>query len=356
MSTNLPTDISLTGLNFTRAREGRSLRAYQDVVGVWTAGFGLTNYDKGLPWVIKKGLTITEQQAEWYLLHSLRTNYLPAVRRALEGGTYAHPQGTVDGGTDFHYNTGGIAKATWPKALKAGDLDGARTSLLSWNKAGGKVVSGLVSRRAANWKQISAEDYGHLTGPAIIEPRSATDSHEVMRGTAGLLTAFPTDPGDTSSGTVLTHEDIPEPTTHAPGVLMMGDSGDEVSGLQRDLSKAGYPTIATGRYDQATYDSVFAFQEAHPNLSADGKVGPATAATLKRAIMMRDAAGNITKVGLPTIPTAWIAFHEWVSTHAANIAVGVCVTALVGVVGYYLWKHRHDAHGWINSVIGRIVP
>src|ERR1700722_12719455 len=111
MSTDLPTDISIDGLNVTRAQEGRSLRAYQDVVGVWTIGYGLTNYDKGLPFLpIKQGTTITEQQAEWYLLKSIRDNYLPAVRKALIGGTYAHPQGAIDGGNDFHFNCGGIGK------------------------------------------------------------------------------------------------------------------------------------------------------------------------------------------------------------------------------------------------------
>lgn len=354
MATQLPTDISLPGLNFTRAREGRALRAYQDAVGVWTAGYGLTNMDKGLPWKIQKGLTITEDQAEWYLLKSLRQNYLPAVRKALQGGTYAHPQGVIDGGTDFHFNTGGINKATWPKAMVAGDLAAAKESMLSWNKGGGRVLAGLVSRRAGNWAQISAGDYGRVTGPGVIEPRGESN-REVQVGTGDVLTAFPTDPNDTSAGNV--HEDGPTiPEFEAPGVLKLGSEGEEVKELQEDLTAAGYPIHVTGTFDEATEAAVREFQAAHPNLTLDGKVGPGTRAGLKRAKAMRDAAGKVLKTGLPTLSGTFIALHQWVSAHAGQIALGVGLAALAAVAGYYLWKHRHDAHGWINGVIGRVVP
>lgn len=353
MSTQLPNDISLQGLNFTRAREGRALRGYQDAVGVWTVGYGLTNYDKNLPWKIKKGLTISEEQAEWYLLKSLRQNYLPAVRKQLQGGTYAHPQGVIDGGTDFHFNTGGIAKATWPKALVSGDMAAAKESMLSWNKGGGRVLAGLVSRRAGNWAQVSAGDYGHVSGPSVVEPRGE-GNREVITGTGDVLTAFPTETTDTSAGNI--HVDGPTiPEFEAPGVLKLGSEGDEVSELQANLSAAGYPTHVTGTFDEETEQNVQEFQAAHPNLTHDGKVGPATRAALVRAKDMRNAAGKIIKTGLPAGSGIFIALHQWVSAHAGEIALGIGLTALAAVAGYYLWKHRHDAHGWINSVIGRVV-
>lgn len=352
MPTTLPNDISLNGLNFTRAQEGRALRAYQDSVGVWTVGYGLTNFDKNLPWKVQKGLTITEEQAEWFLVKSLRENYLPACRRVLDGGTYQHPQGALDGATDFHYNTGGIAKATWPKALARGDIAAAKESLMSWNKAGGNVLSGLTRRRAGNWKEISAGEYGDLNGPGIIEP--GANNQERQTGTGDILTAYPADPNDASAGNVKT-DGVPQPTTAAPGVLKFGDKGDAVTDVQNLLTAAGYATSATGVFDADTVSNVTAFQQAHPNLTADGKVGPATRETLKRAVAMRSAGGKILKTALPSIPGAFIAFHNWVSANAGLIALAVGVAALVVVGGYILWKHRDDVHGWVNGLLGRVI-
>src|SRR6266566_4839228 len=115
------TDISLKGLNAVRGYEGRALRAYQDSVGVWTIGFGLTNYDKGLPFHVGPGATIKAEEAEWLLYRSLRANYLPAVELRINQSRVAHPQGAIDGGLSMHFNTGGIHRASWPPKLNAGD-------------------------------------------------------------------------------------------------------------------------------------------------------------------------------------------------------------------------------------------
>lgn len=354
MPTALPNDISLSGLNFTRAQEGRALRAYQDSVGVWTIGYGLTNFDHNLPWKIQKGLTITEDQAEWYLVESIRKNYLPAARKALQGGTYAHPQGAVDGATDMHFNTGGVGKASWPKKLGAGDLAAAKAALLSWNKAGGRVLSGLTRRREGNWLEVSAGQYGHLTGPAIVLPNA--NNHEIIRGNASLLTAFPPNPNDASGGKVVTHDDIPVAATEAPGVLKEGMVGPEVSELQTNITQAGFAAPVSGTFDAATKAAVEAFQKAHPTLTADGKVGPATANTIKRAIDMRAKANIVLKTATPVVPGLYIGFHQFVSEHAGDIALGVGLAVFVGVAGFYLWKHRHEAHAWINGVLGRAIP
>lgn len=355
MASVLPNDISLNGLNFTRAQEGRALRAYQDSVGVWTIGYGLTNYDKNLPWKVQKGLVITEDQAEWFLVKSIRENYLPAAKRALNGGTYAHPQGAVDGATDFHFNTGGVLKATWPKLLGAGNLAAAKASMMAWNKAGGRVLSGLTRRRQGNWAEVSAGEYGHLTGPANVVPNA--NNHEVIRGSGNVLTAFPPAPGSTEphATTVETHEDLPTPATEAPGVMKFGDTGDDVREQQSALNDAGFPTPINGTFDEAMLAAVTAFQAAHPNLTKDGKIGPATKAAIQRAKDMRAKANVVLKTAAPAIPGTYIGFHQFVSEHAGDIALGVAVTVFLAVAGYFLWKHRHDAHAWFNSVIGRAV-
>lgn len=352
MSSVLPNDFSINGLNFNRAQEGRALRAYQDSVGVWTVGYGLTNFDKNLPWKIGKGLTITEAQAEWYLYKSLKENYLPAVKRALEGGTYAHPQGAVDGGGSFHYNTGGIEKASWPGALKRGDLAAAQESLMSWNKAGGHVVGGLTRRRAAEWKIIASEDFGHLEGPSVIEP--GANNLERQTGVGDLLTAYPTDPGDTSSGSIKV--DGPTvPATPAPGVLKLGSTGQAVTDLQNKLGSAGYTVRVTGLFDDQTEAQVTALQHAHPNLTPDGKAGPATLAALDRDIALRGVTSKVVKTALPSLPALYIGFHNFVSAHAGELALYGGGAVFVAVAGYWAIRYRHEIHAQFNGLIGRKV-
>lgn len=352
MSTPLPNDISLNGLNYTRAQEGRALRAYQDSVGVWTIGYGLTNYDRNLPWKVGPGLTITEEQAEWHLVRSIRENYLPACRETLDGGTYSHPQGALDGAVDFHFNTGGVKKATWPKALARGDLAAAKASLMSWNKAGGNVLAGLTRRRAGNWLEMSAGDYGHLSGPAVVELNAS--NHEVIRGHGDVLTAFPRDPKDPEAGNVKI-DGVPQPTTPAPGVLKLGSTGPDVTALQNKLNSVAISTVVTGTYDDQTFASVLAFQKAHPNLTADGKTGPATLAALDRAIALRGVTGKVVKTAVPVIPTVFIALHNWVGANAGLIALGVGLAAVVLVAGYFACRYRNEIRAQVNKLLGRSV-
>jgi GH24 family phage-related lysozyme (muramidase) len=49
----------------------------------------------------------------------------------------------------FHYNTGAIARAALTKKHIAGDYDGAASKFARWKRADGRVLKGLVRRRAA---------------------------------------------------------------------------------------------------------------------------------------------------------------------------------------------------------------
>jgi GH24 family phage-related lysozyme (muramidase) len=49
----------------------------------------------------------------------------------------------------FHYNTGAIGRATLTRKHREGDREGAAREFARWNRAGGKVLKGLVRRRAA---------------------------------------------------------------------------------------------------------------------------------------------------------------------------------------------------------------
>ena len=70
------------------------------------------------------------------------------------------------------------------------------------------------------------------------------------------------------------------PGALAAKVLEVGSSGSDVKAVQRKLIQWGYLTgTADGRYGEKTRDAVRAFQRKN-GLTADGRVGPATAAAM----------------------------------------------------------------------------
>jgi len=83
----------------------------------------------------------------------------------------------------------------------------------------------------------------------------------------------------TSTTPTTTPAAVQPPTT----TLKPGDTGAQVRALQRVLTELGYSTgKIDGSYGPATKTAVSKFQQAH-QLTADGIVGPATLAALRRA-------------------------------------------------------------------------
>jgi hypothetical protein len=66
-------------------------------------------------------------------------------------------------------------------------------------------------------------------------------------------------------------------------MLRLNDSGPEVALLQRQLTRAGYPLAASGRFDAITQSAVIALQRDRA-LAVDGIAGPATWVALGRAV------------------------------------------------------------------------
>jgi|TARA_R100000426_G_C4822590_1_gene111125 lysozyme len=145
--------ISAEGLALIKKFEGCELEAYQDAVGVWTIGYG---HIKG----VKEGMTITKQQAEEMLLEELveYENYvLEAVNHQLD-------QCMFDALVSWTYNLGpsNLNASTMLKVLNAGDYDGVPEQIKRWNKAGGKVLTGLVRRREAEALLFEGKDWSDV--------------------------------------------------------------------------------------------------------------------------------------------------------------------------------------------------
>lgn len=119
--------------------EGEELRAYRDLVGVWTICNGATEG-------VKPGQTATPAECKERLALDV-ARYEKAIRPCLPDPL---PNGMLVAFISVAYNIGPAAFCKSSMAKYAySDPVRACASLLLYNKAGGKVVRGLVRRRAA---------------------------------------------------------------------------------------------------------------------------------------------------------------------------------------------------------------
>ncbi|UNE55374.1 lysozyme [Bartonella machadoae] len=137
--------ISQEGLALIKQWEGLRLDAYLDKACVWTIGYGHTS-KAGEPFV-KKGMSITQEQAEEILCEDLK-QFEKAVAKAVKVSLTDEQFAAL---VSFCYNVGTRAfyNSTLLKRLNQGDYASVPFELQKWNKAGGKVLKGLANRRAA---------------------------------------------------------------------------------------------------------------------------------------------------------------------------------------------------------------
>ena len=106
----------------------------------WTIGWGATGPGIG------QGTVWTVAQCDARLEADL-VRYAAEVSEAL--GAAPTTQAQFDALVSFHYNTGAIRRATLTRKHVAGDHAGAAVEFARWNRAGGRVMRGLVRRRSA---------------------------------------------------------------------------------------------------------------------------------------------------------------------------------------------------------------
>ncbi|MEO0879876.1 MAG: lysozyme [Pseudomonadota bacterium] len=146
--------ISQNGVELLKKFEGLETRAYEDIAGIVTIGYGHTGaYPSGfrLKGSVQLGDEITEAEAEELLRADLRPRE-QAVERLT---SVPLNQNEFDALVSFVYNVGENAyrNSTARRRLNKEDRDGAAEALTWWNKAtiGGvlRPVKGLTRRRAA---------------------------------------------------------------------------------------------------------------------------------------------------------------------------------------------------------------
>jgi len=114
----------------------------------WTIGWGATGRDNNPRRYgrIGPGTVWTQAECDARLADDLM-RYAADVARAI--GDTPTSQSQFDALVSFHYNTGAIVRATLTRKHVARDFSGAAKEFARWNKAGGRVLKGLVRRRAA---------------------------------------------------------------------------------------------------------------------------------------------------------------------------------------------------------------
>lgn len=293
---------SSRGKDFIATHEGVVLRAYKDVVGVWTIGVGHTARAGGVKPIA--GMKISRAEAMAILEDDLRK----FEKRVNAQGCF-DVQSAFDGATSFDFNTGAVHRATWVKRYRAGELTRAEESIMAWVKAGGRTIKGLVNRRNAERRLVFYGDYGHTRHAEGIQRK--------------------------------------EPKANKPKV-----KDPVVKEAQELLTDRGFnPGAIDGWWGKKTKAAVLQYQKTHPHLTNDGILGPATLAQLRRdsQAVKQVAKDTLTKGGGTAVGSGLL-------SAAAGLPWGWIVAGVVVLgVGYFAWTYRDVISRRFNQFTGREV-
>jgi lysozyme len=162
--------VSSKGLDLIKRFEGCRLEVYLCPAGKRTAGYGTTGHGVA---EMPLGAPITQEQADAWLAEDV-AEFAQAVEKAVKVPV---TQNEFDALTSFAYNVGveAFEHSTLLKKLNERDRAGAAAEFLRWIHAGGRELSGLVKRRAAERELFLAPD---TENEDVAELRRLLDSVE----------------------------------------------------------------------------------------------------------------------------------------------------------------------------------
>ncbi|ADH87371.1 glycoside hydrolase family 24 [Ancylobacter novellus DSM 506] len=137
-----PAAVVLAAEHIIKGWEGLRLIAYRDIVGVWTICYGET---KG----VRAGMRKTAAECEALLYERVyRDFYIPMSACAAPAFVQAPvPVQAAMLGGGYNFGVGGWCGSTTARYIRAKLWRQACDAQTAWNRAGGKVVQGLVNRR-----------------------------------------------------------------------------------------------------------------------------------------------------------------------------------------------------------------
>jgi len=142
--------ISDEGLALIKHFEGCRLEAYLCPAGVWTIGYGHTCG-------VKDGDVIDQEAAEAFLIEDLE-EFEGYVNSMTEVDLRQHEFDAMVAWV-FNLGPGNFKESTLLNRINYGPMSDVPFQIQRWNKAGGKVLEGLVKRRAAEAALWKGEDW-----------------------------------------------------------------------------------------------------------------------------------------------------------------------------------------------------
>lgn len=167
-------NINQATINLVKEFEGCKLEAYQDIVGVWTIGYGTTE-GAGLGVVPKAGMKITQEEAELLLMAGLKKfaeQIKPKFLREVNDNQF----GAL---LSLAYNIGPYAfsRSSALHMVNDGQFLKAADAIRLWNKAGGAENKGLIRRREAERKLFLTPTFAvadlHPQEPIQVKPKQS---------------------------------------------------------------------------------------------------------------------------------------------------------------------------------------
>jgi lysozyme len=142
--------IPKAAVDLIKKYEGRSLKAYKCPANIWTCGWGSTGDD------IKEGVTWSIWQAEDRLKADLG-KFAQAVDRLVTVPITDNQRAAL---ISFSYNVGiqALKESTLLRLLNEGKTEEAAGQFERWNKAAGRVLTGLTARRSAERDLFNKKD------------------------------------------------------------------------------------------------------------------------------------------------------------------------------------------------------
>lgn len=290
--------ISDYGINLIKKFEGCRLTAYKDAVGIITIGYGWTKPIDGK--ALTMGTTITLAKADALLKEGLKS-YEQKVQKY--DYRYHWNQNQFDALVSFAYNIGSIDQLTASGTRSIAEI---AEKITAYQKAGGKILSGLVKRREAEKQLFLTPVSGTapsdtasalpITSPSVAPdvqnaaPKANTKSIQTWlnasyktglvpdgifgpKTRAALLKAFQKETGCVNIDGIWGSESKTAASFH---ILKKGSEGILITIWQACLICCGFFSgEINGSFQESTLNATLSFQKAE-GLIQDGIVGGKT--------------------------------------------------------------------------------
>lgn len=167
--------INKAGIDLIKRFEGFVPNAYLCPAGVWTIGYGTTSA-AGLV-DVRKGMTITQEQADEWLVYAL-DKYEGSVLRHLKR-TPNENQFSAMVSLCYNIGEGNFKGSTVLREFNDGNFIAAASAFRMWNKAAGKILPGLIRRREVE-AQLFSKPVAKGEPPVLADYETPTEKDTSM--------------------------------------------------------------------------------------------------------------------------------------------------------------------------------